>query len=307
MKLKIIMLLVMFFLTLGFIGCEGDVEKEQKVLVLDDLSDEESVEKEDETVEKKEDIKPMRVHFIDVGFAESAVIETPNSKYILVDTGSKETEEKVISKLEELGIEELETVFVTNKNENNIGGLGGVLDAFTINDIVIPTEGTITDELQAKLIEKEITPTVLESGVSRALDGVVIEVLSSDFKEGDIDSSSIVLRFVYGSEAVLFMSDAGLEVEDNLMKTLPNNLNATVWVQGNHGSEKATGHDFMHYVNPTINIISTDGREGYPVELIYTSLVNHGYNVFRTDLNGDITILLDGKVGVTKEDVILEK
>jgi len=113
----------------------------------------------------------------------------------------------------------------------------------------------------------------------------------------DTNANSIVLRLDYGDFSMLFMGDAEAQSEQRLLsKDLE--LKANVIKIAHHGSKYATSEDFVKRAQPEAVIIS-DGawnRYGHPSQVVLDRLKAAGAKVFRTDLQGEITITTKGRL-----------
>ena len=113
----------------------------------------------------------------------------------------------------------------------------------------------------------------------------------------DTNANSIVLRLDYGDFSMLFMGDAEAQSEQRLLNK-DVELKATIVKIAHHGSKYATSEDFVKRVQPEAVIIS-DGawnRYGHPSQVVLDRLKAAGAKVFRTDLQGEITITTKGRL-----------
>jgi beta-lactamase superfamily II metal-dependent hydrolase len=111
------------------------------------------------------------------------------------------------------------------------------------------------------------------------------------------NANSIVLRIDHGEFSMLLMGDAEAQTEQRLLsKDL--DLKATVVKVAHHGSKYATSQDFLNRVQPQAAIISVGGwnRYGHPAQLILDRLKAGNAKVYRTDLQGEVTITTKGKL-----------
>lgn len=115
------------------------------------------------------------------------------------------------------------------------------------------------------------------------------------------NANSIVLRLDYGDFSMLFMGDAEAQTEQRLLgKDVE--LKANVIKIAHHGSKYATSQDFLNRVKPEAAIISTGAwnRYGHPAQVVLDRLKSAGTKVYRTDLQGEITITTKGKADSAK-------
>ncbi|HVS20193.1 MAG TPA: hypothetical protein VHD88_00020, partial [Pyrinomonadaceae bacterium] len=113
----------------------------------------------------------------------------------------------------------------------------------------------------------------------------------------ETNANSIVLRLDYGDFSMLLMGDAEAQTEERLLgKDL--DLKANVIKVAHHGSKYATSEDFVKRVQPEAAIIS-DGawnRYGHPAQAVLDRLKAANAKVYRTDLQGEVTITTKGKL-----------
>jgi len=113
----------------------------------------------------------------------------------------------------------------------------------------------------------------------------------------DTNANSIVLRLDYGEFTMLFMGDAETQTEQRLLGKKDVDLNAKVIKVAHHGSKYATSEEFIKRVHPEAAIIS-DGawnRYGHPAQAVLDRLKGANVKLWRTDLQGEITITTKGK------------
>ena len=113
----------------------------------------------------------------------------------------------------------------------------------------------------------------------------------------DTNANSIVLRLDYGDFSMLFMGDAESQTEERLLSKPDLDLKVKVIKIGHHGSKYATSENFVKRVQPEAAIIS-DGawnRYGHPAQSVLDRLKAANTKVWRTDLQGEVTITTKGK------------
>jgi len=118
----------------------------------------------------------------------------------------------------------------------------------------------------------------------------------------ETNANSIVLRLSYGDFSMIFMGDAETQTEQRLLGKKDLELEAKVIKVAHHGSKYATSEEFIKRVKPEAAIIS-DGlwnRYGHPAQSVLDRLKAANAKVFRTDLQGEITITTRGKLDSSK-------
>lgn len=112
------------------------------------------------------------------------------------------------------------------------------------------------------------------------------------------NANSIVARLDYGSFSMMLAGDAEEQTEHRLL-TKELELRSRVLKIGHHGSKYATSKDFLERVQPEVAIVSCGAwnRYGHPSQAVLDRLraANPNVKLYRTDLQGEITITTRGK------------
>jgi len=111
----------------------------------------------------------------------------------------------------------------------------------------------------------------------------------------DINNNSVVLRVTFGKIAILMTGDAQSEAEARLLAH-GDDLRADILKVGHHGSAYSSTPAFLAAVRPKIAIISCGLHNvfGHPNPQTLAALRAIGATVYRTDLDGGITIDTNG-------------
>jgi competence protein ComEC len=115
------------------------------------------------------------------------------------------------------------------------------------------------------------------------------------------NDDSVVLEVVYGNVALLLTGDISADIERTLVPRLTRSPIRILKV-AHHGSRSSTGADLVAGWRPQAALIS-DGRGntfGHPAPAVLARLAEAGVTVWRTDVDGQITLETDGRdVAVT--------
>jgi len=197
-------------------------------------------------------------------------------------------------------------VIISHPHSDHIGGMQSVLKAFPVN-CVIDSGYAHGSYLQRSILQtikkKNITFTQAQAGSVRTLGSKTkIEILAPAKAllrgtKSDANNNSIVCRIVYGNTRILLMGDSGIEEQSRLIASRIN-LESNVIKVSHHGSSDGTSLELIRLVKPEYAIISVGANNeyGHPHESVIRMLATErtGARVYRTDLNGTITILTDG-------------
>ena len=114
----------------------------------------------------------------------------------------------------------------------------------------------------------------------------------------EANANSIVARLDYGSFSMLLTGDAEEQTEHRLL-TKELDLQSKVIKIAHHGSKYASSGDFLNRVKPEIAIVSCGAwnRYGHPSQAVLDRLKAANVKLYRTDMQGEITITTRGKDG----------
>jgi competence protein ComEC len=241
----------------------------------------------------------LKVHFIDVGQADSILLQHDNS-FMLVDAGNNGDANLVRSYLERQGVKELQVFIGTHKDEDHIGSADYIINSFNIGKVYFPkqtaTTKTFEDFINA-VKNKGLKLTVPRVSESFKLGEALVTVLAPNGTVyEDANDYSIVIRVDFGNTSFLFTGDAEAKSETEMLSKGVN-LEATVLKVGHHGSSSSTSKNFLDKVNPKYAVISVgkDNSYGHPSDGVIQRLKSKNIPIYRTDQSGTIIATSDGK------------
>ncbi|MBF0559315.1 MAG: DNA internalization-related competence protein ComEC/Rec2 [Nitrospirae bacterium] len=238
--------------------------------------------------------RPMlSVTFLDVGQGDGAVIELPDRRTIVMDTGS--TGFQVEEFLRYRGTNEIEAVMLSHGHHDHTGGLEHIVNDFKVraiwdNDRLIHSANIMARVPHRGLQRGDIirgrgfTITVLHP-----YEGFYCAGTNKSEENSEENNDSLIVRIQGDAASFLFTGDVEREAEDDAAHTGPA-LKSTVLKVAHHGSRSSSTEEFMSAVSPDIAVISSGrkNRFGHPHEETLARL--SGCRVFRTDRDGAIRI-----------------
>lgn len=251
----------------------------------------------------------VQVTFLDVGQGDSMLIQG-NGQAVLIDAGENDQGGRVADYLADYGVERLDLAIGTHPHSDHIGGLDVVLEEIPTREIwmpdlpdsLIPTTRTYTDLLDA--MESTGTEGVTAvPGDQMEICGGILEILGPVKTYEDLNDMSLVAKFTFGDTSFLFTGDMEAEAEKDLIASGAD-LSADVLKMGHHGSSTSSSEAFVDAVNPDIFVIEVgEGNSyGHPHRETLALLREWQREVWRTDLNGNILMVSDGReITVTSE------
>ena len=292
-KMKAVLASFLTLLTMSTFACtKEDAKKEEQ-----SIKDVATVPKKEEKTKTEEKPSILSITYLDVGQGNSVFIEC-DDHYMLIDGGASNQSSKIHSFLEKKDIEKLDFVVATNTKEENVGGLAAALKEYDCDTVLAPTNEASNDTYSSflKYTEKNNkSVTVPEVNDTYTLGDAKISVLAC---ASEIDETQpIILQIQHYDTKYLFASDVKLEEENVLYEQYGEALKSDVLFIGNHGSSISSSDAFLDTVNPKIAMLSVDGNDGsgLPESKVLDALNQRNIDLYRTDCNGDIKLVSDGK------------
>lgn len=263
----------------------------------------------------------LRIYFIDVGQGDSCLILTPSNKTILIDGGgSKDSEEFDVGKstllpyLLDRKVSKIDYMMISHFDADHMGSFVTVLQNIKVGKLIISKQVKNSNEFMniIQIVKnKNIEVVVVKAEDKIHIENnVVLEILypEKELKFSDLNNNSIVAKLVYGGFSMLFTGDIEKEAEGQILKEYKdtNILNSTVLKVAHHGSKTSSTDEFIEFVNPKIALIGVGKNNlfGHPNEDVIKMLEKYNSKIYRTDLNGEITIRVNKK-GSIKIDKML--
>ncbi|WP_439954273.1 ComEC/Rec2 family competence protein [Exiguobacterium acetylicum] len=240
----------------------------------------------------------MEVYGFDVGQGDSTFIRTKEDA-ILIDGGNNGKGEDVVRYLQKLGIKRLTAVIATHPDADHIGGLDTVLDAFPVDSVYAPrvthTTETYRDFLLA--VKREgVTIKSVKAGLKIPSEAARFTFLAP-LTDGtqDLNSWSAVLRVEHGQDRFLFMGDAPIRTEQQLLES-NTDVRADVLKLGHHGADTSSSLPFLQAVSPKRALISAgkDNAYRHPRPSVLQELKTERITIDRTDQSGTIQYISTG-------------
>lgn len=238
----------------------------------------------------------IEAYFLDVGHGDAAII-IAEGEAMIVDGGEAQSSDKIFTVIKSLGVTELKYAVATHPHSDHVGGLASIFYAATVDAVFTPVLESANSRfvtLMEKAEQNNVPVIVPAIGDKLVLGGAMITVLSVADDCDDINDMSIVLRIDYGQTSFILCGDASTNVEKQMIASGAD-LDADVLKVGHHGSRSASSSEFLEAVSPQYAVISCASRYGLPDEDVLDALADVRASIVRTDVNGDITIISDGK------------
>lgn len=247
----------------------------------------------------------LEVLVIDVGQGDSIFIKLPYNKgNILIDTGgimsynneewSKRnntyniTKNKTIPYLKSIGISKLDYLILTHGDYDHMGEAISLVNNFKLEKVILNcgSYNDLENELIKVLEKKNIKyySCIKELNV----DNNKLYFLNTRIYDNENDNSNVIY-FNYNNYKFLFMGDAGIDREKDILENY--NLKKIDFLKvGHHGSNTSTSEEFINSIDPKYSLISVgeNNRYGHPKEIVLETLSNS--KIYRTDIDGSVML-----------------
>lgn len=263
----------------------------------------------------------LRLHFLSVGQGDCTVAEFPDGDALVIDAGdgSFSSNEAIVRFLKGLDVSAL-TLVATHADADHYGGIPEICRLFDVETVYLPPFGSQTAAYRRLLAavdaEGAATDTLARYDVISRPSGAYAACISPHAAgETDENDASVTLFLHYAGVNVLLCSDAGTARERELLRELA--LGEDIFDSGafrvrlaetdilkvaHHGSEYATGAEWLSLLSPAAAVISCGAGNSYhhPAGGTLSRLAAAGAQIYRTDECGHITVCIaDGEYTIT--------
>ena len=247
----------------------------------------------------------LKIYFFDIGQGDAIFIETPNGNQILVDGGPDYT---VVSKLSEVMPffdKEIDAIVLSHPHADHLVGLVEVLKRYSVRNIITTSAVYNSGEYKSWVdgVQKE-GAQVIDSQAGQYADfgnGVKLETIfpitpAQGFETSHPHEYMVAQKLIYGDFELLLTGDLEEKGERAIIAN-GINLEADVLKVGHHGSKTSTSEEFLYASTPQLAVISVGAHNRYshPSPSVIDRLETFGIQYYRTDTQGDVKIVTDGK------------
>lgn len=234
----------------------------------------------------------LKLHFINVGQGESIFIETPEHRGILVDTGPTREDYSalksiVLPYMRRLGYNSLDLLVLTHFHSDHAGDYPYLLDHIHVrNAIAFYNPPNVKYHFDTVKKGDSIKDGSLELQIMAPDENSFQNANNPD----DLNETCLVLHLSYKNFSALLTGDATKEVMDGVSG------NYDVFNVSHHGSIKSFSPSMLEKSNIGIAVISVGKNSfGHPSPILIQELREKHIPVYRTDVDGTITIETSGK------------
>jgi len=251
----------------------------------------------------------LEVTAIDVGQGDSLLVVSPQGQTMLIDAGGSIGpvrsefdfgEDVVAPYLWSRGLHHLDVVALTHAHGDHIGGLLRIVEDFHPSELWVGINPQTIPLQHLYKIANENHVAIHQHVAGDEIDwsGTRIRVLSppADWqpKPQPKNDDSLALLIGYGDTRALLAGDLEKKMERFVATESPR---AELLKVAHHGSATSTTPELLAAVQPHFAVISAGYQNsfGHPRKVVLDRLQIYHVKTYRTDLQGAVTFLLDGK------------
>jgi len=267
----------------------------------------------------------LHVVFCDVGQGDGVYVQFPDGRSMTIDGGPNDTGMVAcLGRHMPFWQRTISLALLTHPQKDHINGLLPVLARYRVDHILRSNVGNTTEgfqTLQTMIKERHINEKLVEAGEEITVGSVQLRVVWPTKQQlasmhtstvslgavlgssttGDVNSASVVIKLSYGTFDALFLGDADSQTDNALGKEIPYDPDGLeVLKVPHHGAKTGMTDAFLSQLSViqgrSIAAISVGKNSyGHPAPEMIQTLEQAGLHVLRTDTEGDIEIISDGK------------
>lgn len=233
------------------------------------------------------------VTLLDVGQGQCILMHSGNVN-VIVDCGGDDGDtggELAARKLLMQGSTRLDALILTHFDTDHVGGVRQLMERVEVCGLFVPDisdDSGNREEILTLAEEHGVPVTFVREDTVLEFPGGTLTLYAPGTSFTDNDGLAALMS--PDGYDILITGDMDLEAEQKLLAqhTIPD---IDVLIAGHHGSKYATGERLLAATTPEAVLISVgENTYGHPTQQTLDRIAECGAVVFRTDLDGDITI-----------------
>ena len=235
---------------------------------------------------------------VDVGQGQCFAVLTKNGT-VLIDCGSvggqTNAGDAAAAYLRSFGRQRVDLLVLTHFHADHANGVSRLMRRVDVARLAYPTDceqNEYMDQILALCDAEGVELLPISVNTTVTVDGLEL-ALFAPLGQDEVNEHGLLVRGDWGDFEFLVTGDAGAEVERALCDETDLG-DMELLVVGHHGSRYSTCDALLEEITPEIAFISVGAGNGYghPTQEVLTRLAEHGVTVYRTDLDGTISLSL---------------
>jgi competence protein ComEC len=231
----------------------------------------------------------LAVHVLDVGQGLAVVVETAEHT-LLYDTGFgiadgfSVGQTVVVPALRRLGVQRLDTIVISHGDNDHIGGLNAVLNAFPDSSLIA----------NGAVVRQAFRPAQNCAATAPwQWGGVWFHFLQTEGLSLSDNNQSCVLKVSTADASVLLPGDIERSAELLLATDFAGSLASELLIAPHHGSKSSSSYPFLKKVQPQVIIVSAgyNNRFGHPSPEIVERYETLGIDYFVSHREGMLSVI----------------
>ncbi len=240
----------------------------------------------------------MTVHFLDVDQGLCILVQL-GDEVLIYDGGERDTSSFVVAYLQEQGITKIDYMISSHYDSDHVSGLIGCLNVFDVECVIgsdYVHDSKLYTSFMDKVEEEGLQVQRPAVGTQYQMGEAVITILAPAEIKNDSNANSVAIKLTYGDMDFIFTGDADYASEKAMVQS-GIDLDVEVLSLGHHGSASSSSSIFLEATTPEYAVISCgkDNGYGHPHEEVVELLEVMEIDVFRSDMQGTVTVTTDGK------------
>ena len=247
------------------------------------------------------DIAPsIKVVFLNVSEGDCTVIQTPDGRTILIDAGSAYSGPEVVRSLRAMGIRRIDLLILASPLDSEVeGALSLLQNRMPIKSVW--NNAVVNNEAGRKRVIAEITarhiPYRVVYGFENTQIGdskMLLTVVWPPARSPRFQEDALTCRLDFGNTSFLFAGALSGSSESYMIAGAADKLHCDILQVAEHGNDTGTSLEMLRRAEPTTAVISCTPSTT-PGQGTLHRLQVAGAGIWRTDTQGEVTIIADGR------------
>ena len=243
------------------------------------------------------------INILDVGQGQCVAVLTEDSG-LVIDCGNinsiDNAGEEAAAYLYSRGRNSIDYLVLSHLHEDHAGGAAMLMEMIDVDTVVFPADCDKTDELYIDIVEsaKRNGTRLLPLKNNQIIRAGEIEakLLRTGFGYNE-NERCIIVNAQCNGVGLLAMADSTWKMEKHLCEEYELS-DVDVLIVSHHGSKYSSTEELLEELGGGYAVISVGSNYfGHPAEETLEALESYGYNIYRTDIHGDIEFRIGKNYG----------